>query len=1370
MKFFTRFFLVSCLASCWFFTPVLAQCITDDCGDIFADWALISQEITVCEGATFEVANQTIMPDIDFYVWDWGNGERDTVYEVSNHFYTYIVGEGADCSSDNDFIVYNISLEIYRFCEEGQSCHTQIAPVAIRLKPRADFNIPPVICAGETLAITNESCYGRDYLWVFGDGTTSTDPNPSHVFDSSGVYDVTLYVSNTCGTDSVSTSIQVFDSPLATSVANGEPTITSGCAPLSVTFNNQSENANTYTWDFPSSAGVVFTAPFHQNSPSPTVEFTSPGIHTVTLYASNECGQSQWTTTIEVLESPQITLISLPPSCGAATFSLGDFLESSGTITDISWTVDGPAPIDIPVVANPIVTFSQAGNYEIRVSASNSACEPVSAVTSFYVQEEGTLAVELPSLDPVCDLSDPVSLSASPSGGIWSGVGVTPTGFFDPTLAGLGIHNLQYQIADGACIYEDNVEIEVLPGQDVTTADALAFCENEGIATLEFSPAGGQWSGPGISDPSLGLFDPAINGAGSFDLSYELMGDNGCLTIKQTQVLVNPSPEVTLELPDHSCAGEQIEVSITPEAGITYSWLFNGVETFSGESIQVNIVDGGTYPIQLSAVNAAGCEAITNEDLNVSALPQPSYALDAYEGCGPLTIDITNNGSTAEETYEWNFGNGTTSTAAAPQDITFLPTVFDTTYQIELNVTNLCGSATYTETVNVLARPVAEFGIPVDSGCGSLEISFANTTTGSAATYFWDFGNGETSEDLLPANQLYTTSDTSATTYDITLIATNLCGSDSTQHSIVVEPANITPFFNVSDTQGCEPLTIEFADYSNYGANISWNFGDGTTTTETDPVHTFDQAGYYTVYQYVHTVCGTDSAMVNIDVLPAPSAMFEHDPVICPDENVTFENQSSEFITVFWDFGDGNYSTEVTPEHSYQEPGTYPVTMVITNADFLCQSSYNSTVNILDRPSGGIITEGDSACPPLAICFEAEHEGASFFEWSFGDQNTSTNLNPCHTFTEPGRYTVDFRVADEHGCFSAYDSINIRIFDQPVAAIEVPQDIYCGDTQTISFINNSTNGATNYQWTFSNGVSSNLFAPTMTFNNIGSYTVELLASNSLNCEDRAFANFTIAPQPLADFAPILDDGCVPETVTFDNASVSATDYLWDFGNGETTSEVDPSIVYRDPGNYSVTLVVSYDNLCFDSLELDGSISLLSKPTAAFRWDIPTDTYRGLVQFTNESENANNYLWNFRDGISSEAVHPLYDHGENGDWETELIAMDLNGCTDTAFVKVTPDFIYDLFFPNALSPESGQGDVRVFKPAGIGLEAWTLEIFSPWGQRVFLSEELNEDQPAASWDGRYKEELLPQGAYAYKAKVSFLNGIQRVYTGSVTLLR
>ena len=241
-------------------------------------------------------------------------------------------------------------------------------------------------------------------------------------------------------------------------------------------------------------------------------------------------------------------------------------------------------------------------------------------------------------------------------------------------------------------------------------------------------------------------------------------------------------------------------------------------------------------------------------------------------------------------------------------------------------------------------------------------------------------------------------------------------------------------------------------------------------------------------------------------------------------------------------------------------------------------------------------------------------------------------------------------------------------------------------------------------------------------------------------------------------------------VVFDNASLNATDYLWDFGNGQTSTESNPASEYQEAGSYDVSLVVSYAGLCFDSLRLNGSVDLLPRPNAAFSWDIPNDTYRGVIRFTNESSGADSFLWDFGDGSSSTEVDPLHDYASNGSWQATLIALAANGCSDTALVQVEPEFMYDIFFPNALSPESGEGDVRVFKPVGVGLASWKLEIFSPWGQRVFLSEELAEDQPAAAWDGRYQGDILPQGAYAYKASVQYQNGVQRIYTGSVTLIR
>ncbi|MEL7250512.1 MAG: PKD domain-containing protein [Bacteroidota bacterium] len=1606
MQLLTRISLTCCLVSLSLLTQVSAQCITDDCGDIFADWALLSEEITVCEGATFEVANQTIMPDIDFYVWDWGNGDRDTVFEVANHFYTYTVDEGTACSANNNFIVYNISLEIYRFCEEGQSCHTQIAPVAIRLKPRASFDLPEVVCAGDVVPVLNGSCAGDEYLWIFGDGTTSTEQDPEHVFDSTGVFDVTLYVTNECGTDSLSTSIEVVNRPVANVSAGGSSSSTAGCAPFTVSLSNESENAEYFSWTFPQGAGITVD---DEDPYNPTLSFAYPGSYPITLTVGNDCGESEWTTMVDVFTPPQINLLTPADACGSSTIALGNLVQTTGDVDALEWTISGPNAPEVPEGSNPTVVFAQPGDYTISVVATSEYCPTASASTTLHIQQPADVAISLDSPDPICASSDPVLLSASPVGGTWSGTGVTQSGLFDPAIAGTGEHELTYIIQDGACTYGDQLEVDIVQSETMTTTEALALCENTAATPLNFSPVGGQWSGPGIVDAANGVFDPNTTGAGSFEVLYEYTDVNGCYLAKtstvdvqalpviqapdtsifciesetiilaqeltpsalpaggnfswsgtfigdadngtfntpgegthpvqlsysyelctaSTQLFVdisdpgevvagpdqsacltegevrligspvggrwsgpgvtdpfggvvdlnqiesgaheyvytvaddsncessdvmqleltgpgdleagidlafcadageqtlptatpangiwsgphltdasngiintdqlvvesdtwytytildeisgcvfsdsvavhiNEVPEVAFEVPEYQCAEDEIRVEIPAQTGITYTWTVDGVDSYDGNVLELTLIEGGNYPIQLEATNEAGCVGTAREELTVAEVPTPSFNLDSYEGCGPLTLDFADASAGVDIQYYWEFSNGVNSTDANPSGITFLPGVFDTTYQITLQVRNACGEAIYNDDVTVLAKPVADFGVPVNSGCGPLEINFANTTTGSADSYYWDFGNGSTSTEAIPQNQFYTTTDSTATIYDIMMVAYNTCGSDTITRPVTVEPANIVPFFNVSATEGCEPLTVDFTDYSNYGANISWNFGDGTTSVLTDPTHTFDVAGYYTVHQYVTTACGTDSTTVNIEVLPGPDAAFSHPPVVCPDEEIKFVNESSEFLTIFWDFGDGSNSTEAEPTHQFDGPGTYPVTMVVSNADYLCQSSYSSSVTILERPTGYITTEAGSGCPPFDICLEAEFSDADFFEWTFGDSNTSTTLNPCHTFTEPGLYSVSFRAANELGCYSTYDTVKVRVYDEPLAEIATLQEVYCGENQTVNFVNNSSSNATSYEWHFSNGMTSTLSEPTVNFVGTGSYSAELIARNTFGCEDRDNTSFIIAPQPMADFAPITNDGCVPEMVIFDNASVNVTKYNWDFGNGETTEEEQPTTIYRNPGSYDVKLVVSYEDLCFDSLSLQGSINLLQKPTAAFSYEYPTDTYRGIVQFINESVDADTYRWDFSDGNTSNDVHPLHDIGRNGNWQTELIAMADNGCTDTAMVAFEPEMMYELFFPNALSPESGIGDVRVFKPAGIGLEDWTLEIFSPWGQRVYVSEEMEEDQPAAAWDGSYEGKILPQGAYSYKASVEFINGIRRVYTGSVTLIR
>ena len=88
----------------------------------------------------------------------------------------------------------------------------------------------------------------------------------------------------------------------------------------------------------------------------------------------------------------------------------------------------------------------------------------------------------------------------------------------------------------------------------------------------------------------------------------------------------------------------------------------------------------------------------------------------------------------------------------------------------------------------------------------------------------------------------------------------------------------------------------------------------------------------------------------------------------------------------------------------------------------------------------------------------------------------------------------------------------------------------------------------------------------------------------------------------------------------------------------------------------------------------------------------------------------------------------------------------------------------------MSPEYGDGDVRFFKPVGLGLDEYEISVYSPWGVRVWFSDALENNSPSESWDGRYKGTIVPQGAYTWLAKLTFINRNKKIAKGTVTVLR
>ena len=347
---------------------------------------------------------------------------------------------------------------------------------------------------------------------------------------------------------------------------------------------------------------------------------------------------------------------------------------------------------------------------------------------------------------------------------------------------------------------------------------------------------------------------------------------------------------------------------------------------------------------------------------------------------------------------------------------------------------------------------------------------------------------------------------------------------------------------------------------------------------------------------------------------------------------------------------------------------------------------------------------------------------------------------------------------------------DIVVHPKPLSAFDLSSNRLCGIPDSVQFTNLSE-GALNYEWDFGDGQSSLDTDPLIIYNAAGQFTVQLIATNEFACKDTSFQSLDVNLQPEVDFDPQFIEECEGFTAVFNNFTTGADFLEWNFGDGGTSNEESPTYTYNTRGTYDLKLFAAFNNTCFDSLVIPGAVTIFPGPTAGFTWkeDLSFEP-GGLIEFTNTSFEAVSYLWDFADGATSTEENPIHEYLNNDVWQAILVAFHENGCTDTVQQEITPAIFYKFFAPNAFSPEHGIGDVTVFKPTGIGIEEYLIQVFSPWGELLWESEELDGETPVAAWDGTYKGNIMPQGAYAWKATIKYINGLREVRVGSVTLLR
>ena len=363
-------------------------------------------------------------------------------------------------------------------------------------------------------------------------------------------------------------------------------------------------------------------------------------------------------------------------------------------------------------------------------------------------------------------------------------------------------------------------------------------------------------------------------------------------------------------------------------------WNFDDGTTSTATSPTHVFPDTGWYYVQLLATGPTGC--VDSMQLSIH-LEEPQYPMAVFSAdttaCS-MTVSFI-SGSTNAVSHSWNFGDGGSSNQPNPSYTYGIPG----SYLVTLIVSNSCKTDTAIQWVTILPvlLPLSSFTIDT-THCSGI-VSFAGNPQNSLINT-WHFGDGSTSTLLNPTH-LYS----AFGSYLVTLISSNNCGNDTASISFTLDMFDLPISHFEATITPCDS-TIKFINNSTNDSLSFWMFGDGDTSSQQNPVHTYQGSGVYNVVLISGNGCGSDTLTVPLDlaILAPPLASFSYELLPC-SSSVTFINNSTNGYEWIWNFDDGMQSHEENPEHVYNDPGTYEVSLVV-NPRSDCQDTIQATFSI----------------------------------------------------------------------------------------------------------------------------------------------------------------------------------------------------------------------------------------------------------------------------------------------------------------------------------------------------------------------------------------------------------------------------------------
>ncbi|TDH25496.1 PKD domain-containing protein [Segetibacter sp. 3557_3] len=629
------------------------------------------------------------------------------------------------------------------------------------------------------------------------------------------------------------------------------------------------------------------------------------------------------------------------------------------------------------------------------------------------------------------------------------------------------------------------------------------------------------------------------------------------------------------------------------------------------------------------------------------------FSADLRSGCSPMVVNFKDLSTGNPTSWRWNLGNGTLSSLQNPTATYFNPGA----YTIKLVARNASGvdSVVRTQYIVVNANPEANFGASDSTGCFPLPVQFTDSSvagSGTLTNWQWDFGDGTLSSLKNPKHTY-----TGPGNFTVTLRVTNSngCVKLFTRPAFIRLQTGVQAAFSHSTTSGCStPAAVTFNNTSigTGSVNYKWLFGDGSTSTLQHPNHLYQKAGTYTVTLIVTNSTGCADTLVKTNAINigVVQANFTKPDTICAGQTFVLTNTSNPTtVSSKWDFGDGTTSTSINPSKDYRTGGTYQITLI--NDFGGCKDTVTKTIVIIAKPVPAFTAVNNNSCgTPLIVSFTNKSVGGSKYIWDFGDGVTSNDVNPVHTYTRAGTFTVTLTATSSQNCSESTVKFNfVKIVPPSIKKLgDFPAKACLPYTLSVQPVIETNEPVTSYFWDFGDGFTSTLATPNHTYTTAGDFTVKLRITTAPGCVDSLVQvkAVQVGHKPLTAFSAVPRDVCAQVAVVFKDETTGPQvhSWLWSFGDGGTSALKNPVHNYADTGKFDVQLITSNFG-CMDTVKKVEYIRV-RPPVAVFETQFDC-TDRLTRTFKNKSIGATTWFWDFGDGSTSTVPSPTHTYAKAG---------------------------------------------------------------------------------------------------------------------------